>query len=125
MRSAGTVIKINSSWVGEDSGCFGEGYAVLLEVRFSLIVVPLEIALDDSRHSIAMLWAIAHTESSGLFVAANALRAAGRESPAPLSRDWSRVRSNSYRRAGERMSAFAARQTTGVRVRCSSLFDSN
>ncbi len=50
---AGTVVKINCSWVGEDSGCFGEGNAVFLEICFSFIVVPLEIALDDGCQSIA------------------------------------------------------------------------
>jgi hypothetical protein len=45
---SGTVIKIDSSWVGEDSGCFGEGNAVFLEVRPSFLVVPLSHSKSPS-----------------------------------------------------------------------------
>lgn len=45
------IIKVNSSGIGENGGCLGERNAVLLEIGSSLLAVPLEVALDDGRHS--------------------------------------------------------------------------
>jgi hypothetical protein len=47
---AGSVVKVDCRWVGENGGRFREGNAVLLEVRPSLLVVPLEIAFNDGSH---------------------------------------------------------------------------
>jgi hypothetical protein len=48
----GAVVKVDSGWVSEDGGCFGEGNTVLVEVRLGFFFVPLEIAFDDCSHGI-------------------------------------------------------------------------
>jgi hypothetical protein len=45
--SAGAVIEVDGSWIREDGGGFGEGNAVLFEVRLGLLGIPFEIPFDD------------------------------------------------------------------------------
>jgi hypothetical protein len=47
----GAIVKVHSSRVSEDGGCFWEGNPVHFEILTSLLVIPLEIAFDDCSHS--------------------------------------------------------------------------
>ena len=48
--SGRSIVEEDGERIGENGGSFRKRNAVLVEVGFSLSVVPLEIAFDYSRH---------------------------------------------------------------------------